>query len=278
MVRSWDNLTTRGIIREASDIIVVHNETIKEECFEYHGIPKTRISVVGIPHYDNYGRVKPTPREKFFHSLGLDPKKKTVLFVAIADMFLKKQLKSSKPTFNKYMLEVLRELDPARFQILVRFPLIGNAVDLKDFTPPANMIFDYPGKLFDKGELGPASDGHLIDSLYHSDVVVPGPSTIALDAMFFGKPVIIIAFDKEKNLPRDVSMKKFLPIEHLRPLTDLGGARITWDAKDFLRQLKDYFDNPDLDEDGRRRVVNAMCYKTDGNASKRLAQIVLANI
>ena len=54
MVRSWDNLTTKGAVRAIPDIFVVNNEIIKDEAIRYHNIPKEIIRIVGIPHYDRY--------------------------------------------------------------------------------------------------------------------------------------------------------------------------------------------------------------------------------
>ncbi|MEK7641167.1 MAG: hypothetical protein AAB389_04190 [Patescibacteria group bacterium] len=275
MVRSWDNLTSRGIIRQVPDKILLHNEILKNECVKYHGISPEKIIVTGIPHYDNYLKVEKLSREEFYQPLGLDPRKKTVFFVVTADGFLEKQFGGRKPTINRHILELLTKLNPDKYQILVRFPLIGT-VDLGDFRTPANMVFDHPGKLFGKGELDRDADYHLINSLYHCDVGIPGPSTIAADTLIFDKPLVVVGFDKEKDLPIEASMRKFLALEHLRPLTDLGAARIADSESELLVMLNQYLESPGLDAENRRKAIVAICWKLDGQASKRVADVILS--
>lgn len=275
MVRSWDNLTTRGVIREVPDQIIVHNEIIKNECLALNGIAEERVRVVGVPHYDKYLRAKLQPRETFLKKIGLDPRKKTILFVTIADMFLEKQLGGKTPTYNRYCLEQLSRLDAKHNQILVRFPLIGGG-ELGDFQPPTNMVLDRPATLFGKGELSAEADDYLINVLAHSDVVLPGPSTIAIDAMLFDRPIVWIGFDKEKNLPLEKSVTKFMYVEHLRPLMDFKALRIAKNESELLSMIEAYLKNPALDRAERKAVITRTCFKTDGQSSERLAQAVLS--
>ncbi len=277
MVRSWDNLTSRGIIRQIPDKILLHNEILKNECVKYHGITPEKIIVTGIPHYDNYLKVKKLSREEFYLPLGLNPAKKTVFFVVTADGFLEKQFGGRKPTINRHILEQLTKLNSDKYQILVRFPLIGT-VDLGDFKTPANMVFDHPGKLFGKGELDRDADYHLINSLYHCDVGIPGPSTIAADTLIFDKPLIVVGFDKEKDLPMEASMRKFLALEHLRPLTDLGAARIANDESELADLLNKYLENPRSDAENRQKAIEAICWRLDGQASERVAEAILSSL
>jgi len=274
MVRSWDNLTTRGVIREVPDRLLVHNEIIKRECLTLNRLPAEQVTIIGIPHYDKYVRAKLQPREVFLKKVGLDPKKKTILFVTIADMFLQKQFGGKKPTYNRHMLEQLSRLDAKQIQILARFPLIGE-VDLGDWQPPANIIFDKPATLFGKGELSADADTHLINILAHSDVVLPGPSTIAIDAMLFGKPIVWVGFDKDKNVPIEESVSKFMYVEHLHPLMDLKALRVAHDEEELLILIKNYLENPKLDEEQRKQVIALTCFKTDGQSAERLARAVL---
>ena len=140
------------------------------------------------------------------------------------------------------------------------------------------MVFDHPGKLFGKGELDRDADYHLINSLYHCDVGIPGPSTIAADTLIFDKPLIVVGFDKEKDLPIDASMRKFLELEHLRPLTDLGAARIANSESELLDLLNKYLENPKSDAENRQKAIETICWKLDGQASERVARSILSEL
>jgi len=79
MVRSWDNITNKGLIRIKPDKLVVHNEEVEKETLKYEDIKREDIFVGGIPQFDYYARGERTPREDFFRSRGLNPDKKNIL-------------------------------------------------------------------------------------------------------------------------------------------------------------------------------------------------------
>ncbi len=274
MVRSWDNLTGRGIIREIPDRIIVQNEIMKEECEKYNRVAEKNIEIVGIPHYDNYLNIAVTPRDVFFNKIGLDPSKKTVLFITIADSFLQKQFSKDSVSYNEYVLELLRCLDPNKVQVLIRLPVIGQ-VDISSLKLPSNFKLDYPKTLFGKGELDKNADQHLMNLICNSDVVLPGPSTIAMDALFFDKPVILIGFDKIKSVSEKESIRKFFKLEHLQPLIKSKGVKIAYNENELSQYLKGYLSDPDLDMDERKKVAEDICWKRDGKSAERLAKIML---
>lgn len=274
MVRSWDNLTGRGIVREVPDRIIVQNEIMKEECKKYNGTIEKNMEIVGIAHYDNYLNMAVTPRDIFFNKVGLDPNKKTVLFVTIADGFLQKQFSKDSISYNEYALELLKHLDPDKIQILVRLPVIGKA-DVSNLKLPSNFRLDYPEALFSKGELDKNADQHLVDSICNSDVVLPGPSTIAMDALFFDKPVVLIGFDEMKDVGEKESIRKFFKLEHLQPLIKSKGVRIAYNENELSKYLNDYLSNPVLNLDERKKIAEEICWKRDGGSAERLAKFVL---
>ena len=52
MVRSWDNITGKGLIRIKPDMLIVPNGIIKEEVIKYQSIPPKYIYVSGLPQMD----------------------------------------------------------------------------------------------------------------------------------------------------------------------------------------------------------------------------------
>lgn len=274
MVRSWDNLTGRGVIREIPDKIIVQNGIMKEECKKYNGIPDKDIKVVGIPHYDHYSKKSVVSKETFLREVGLSPNKKTVLFVTIADSFLKKQFNSGGIDYNRCILRLLKQLDPDKIQFLVRLPVIG-VVDIDGLELTSNFVLDRPKALFGKGELDKSADEHLANSIYHSDIILPGPSTIAADALFFDKPIILMGFDDEKRVGKAESIRKFFKLEHLQPLVKSRGVKIAYSKDELFKYISDYISNPDLNMDEREKIAEEICWKRDGMSTKRLADTVI---
>jgi hypothetical protein len=54
IVASWDNLTTKAILAEHPDRLVVWNDTQVSEAVEVHGIPADRVLALGAPCFDRF--------------------------------------------------------------------------------------------------------------------------------------------------------------------------------------------------------------------------------
>jgi hypothetical protein len=53
-VGSWDHLTTKGLIHEVPDRVLVWNEAQKQEAIDLHGVPADRVLVTGAQAYDHW--------------------------------------------------------------------------------------------------------------------------------------------------------------------------------------------------------------------------------
>ena len=56
-------------------------------------------------------------------------------------------------------------------------------------------VYLFNSLTFKDRDLSHKDDVRLADSLYYSDVVISGPSTIMIDGAVFNKPIILINFD-----------------------------------------------------------------------------------
>jgi hypothetical protein len=54
LVFSWDNLSSKAVVNEHPDQLLVWNEVQAREAVELHGIPHERVSVVGAANFDRY--------------------------------------------------------------------------------------------------------------------------------------------------------------------------------------------------------------------------------
>jgi len=71
-VHSWDNLTTKGLIRIQPDKVFVWNEGQREEAFAMHDTPRENVVVTGSPVYDQWFDWAPsTTRQEFCAKVGL---------------------------------------------------------------------------------------------------------------------------------------------------------------------------------------------------------------
>lgn len=267
MVRSWDNVTSKGLNRIIPDKLIAHTEKIKEEAVAYCDFRPSDVLVVGIPHYDNYTAEKRISREELFRKLQLNPKKKTIFFAPPSDIYSKNDPISEKA------INALKEMDA---QLLLRMYLVGNVQLGKIKAVPNKIAIDVPGSGSDfmRADLT-SGDAHLADLLYHSDVVVAFASTLAIDAVVFDKPVVFIGFDGTPGRPYWQSLRRFYDYDHQKSILETGGVRLARTLEELVRLVKVYLDNPRVDEGGRKRIVEERCWKLDGRSSERLADAIL---
>ena len=276
MVRSWDNLTAKGFLRAVPDILAVHTALIRDEAVGLHRVPAERIRVTGIPHYDAYLGYRPSRREEFLRSLGLDPKGRLALVAPIGDRYIRRN------KTDRALLEALAHgrasgALPPDLQVLVRLPPM-DSVALDGFHPPEWMKVERPGVAFRPGavkeaELSAEDDRRLADSLAACDVLVTGPSTMAVDAARADKPIILVAFENN-GAGYWGSVVPWYDYDHFRPIVSSGGARVVRTEAELLERLRVYLECPELDREGRERIVEIECGPLDGRASERLYHLI----
>ena len=212
------------------------------------------------------------PRESFFKRIGGDPQKRTLLFVPTGDRYLVDN------TVDRDLLSIVEENVPDNFQILVRLPPSDRVRAFESMTSNTRIIFDRPSTVFSnvkETELGRADDMHLADTLYYSDIVVSGPSTMCIDAAVFDKPIILLGFDGIETRPYFNSIRRFYDYDHFLPVLASGGVTFVSNREELRNSLEQYIHNPQKDEAGRKRLVSEECFRVDGHSSERLARVLL---
>ncbi len=267
MVRSWDNITTKGLNRIIPDKLIVNTPDIRAEAIKYDDVNPEDIFVVGIPHYDRYVTDQRISRHELFKKLKLDTHKKTIFFAPPSDIY------TQNDPITPKVVAALRPLDA---QLLLRLYLVGQ-VNLGDVQPiPQKIAIDTPGSGADfmQADLT-AGDAHLADLLYHSDVVVAFASTLSIDAVVFNKPVVFVGFDGERSRPYWQSLRRFYDYDHQRSILETGGVKLAKTPEQLVKSVKEYLVNPQLDEAGRKKIIEERCFKLDGKSSQRLADTIL---
>lgn len=276
MVRSWDNITNKGLFRVRPDYLLVNNEIIKEEAIKYEDINPERVVVVGMPQFDYYLNEPRSSRDDFFRRIHLNPKKKLIMFSPHGARFhdtdwqimeILKKARASK--------EILEE----GVQFLVRFPP-NDDVPLGDFAPDENFFIDRPAKVFSGGlyrdqELDKSAMIHLADSLFYSDIIVTYNSSIIIDAAAFNKPTIGVFFDgweKKSDIYRSVA--RFMEYDHTQYILKTGGLWVTRDRKELIKAINAYLKNPYYDSDGRKKILETQTAGFDGRSGKKIADFL----
>lgn len=270
MVRSWDNITGKGLFRVKPDKLIVNNDIIKDEALVYGDMKEKDIFVSGFPQFDFYTRYQPKTREKLFQELGLNPAKKTILVAPHGSRFFK---------YDWQIFKIFKEMP---YQFILRLPP-NDKIDFKDFQPDSRFYVEHPGIVFEEGvyrdrELTDQDGIRLADELASCDLMISYGSTVILDASLFDKPVILIAFDGWEKQPYIQSEQRYLNYAHMAKMLETGCCWIA-DSKESLREgIASYLKNPALHRENRKRLASEWSFKLDGQSGKRIAEFVLNNL
>jgi len=280
MVRSWDNLTTKGGFRVIPNLLVVHNEIIKKEAIEIHNIDPAIIKITGIPHYDNYLLEPTVNREQFLDKFGMGKNDRFVVYAPLGDRIMKVSEHIYRPhTFDRDMIKILDEVIPKSHHLLVRFPPT-DSVNLDGANFSSRVILERPGTSFGsdlKGirtsELSSEDDKHLINTIFYCDFVLTPFSSIAIDAALLDKPVIILGFD-----PYPVSyiesVERLHEFNHYKQLFISGGVCLVKSRWELDKSITNYLADLAKDKEERKNMIREQCFKVDGQASQRLFDVV----
>ncbi|OGY62908.1 MAG: hypothetical protein A2745_00270 [Candidatus Harrisonbacteria bacterium RIFCSPHIGHO2_01_FULL_44_13] len=283
LIHSWDNLTAnKSAMRINPDVLIVPNEITKREAEKLCDYPGNRIIIAGMPHFDYYFTEKPCAREAFFKRIGGDPAKRLILFAAIGKSFSDTEWQDVQ-----IISDAIDRGDlPSDLQILVRMhPNPAAHMIDRGLKKSKTILFDVPGIQL------PAPGGvseemlfddmmHLYNTLFYSDIVVTIQSTMSIDASAFDKPVINVCFDgwEKKPFYDSTSVLQLHHYTHYQPILKSGGVRLAKTAEDLIASINLYLKHPELDREGRARVVKEQCWKFDGGAGKRIADAILKSL
>lgn len=275
MVRSWDYLTAKGIIRVKPDKMIVHNEIIKNEAVRYADMRPEDIIVVGIPHFDLYINTARTPRQEFFKKIGI-PQDKRLLFLGSVG---KKFGATDDQIFEIIDRAIHRGALSRDLVILVRLPPADTLARAVDYCKE-HFVFEYPGVSFSgrgrkENEMSLDDLMHLADSIYHSEAVITGPSTICIDAAVFDKPIICLGFEGYEQKPYFKSIIHRYDFDHMQHFVRCNAGRIARNEVELLSFLNLALERPSDQSEGRARLVKEQCFILDGRAGERLADIIL---
>src|SRR6185436_5329939 len=83
-ISSWDNLSSKSLMRPIPDLVTVWNETQRREAVELHGVPAKKVEVTGAQCFDEWFGWEPRPREEFLRQVGLDPERPYLLYTCFS--------------------------------------------------------------------------------------------------------------------------------------------------------------------------------------------------
>jgi hypothetical protein len=206
-VKSWDNLSSKSLIRPVPDRLFVWNDTQRGEAETLHGIPREQIVITGAQCFDDWFDWRPRPREVICGRAGLDPERPLVLYACCAPW-----TGQSEVAFVRRWAAVL----PEGLQVLVR-PHPKRPGEWLDAD-----LSDLPGvAVYPREGHAPTDDetkADYFDSLHHSAALVGLNTSAMIEAAIVGRPVLTVLDPEYERVQ--------LGTIHFRYLLEAGGGAV----------------------------------------------------
>src|SRR3954447_24625792 len=193
VVASWDNLTTKGVIRDVPDTTIVWNQDQVREAIELHGVPEDRVVATGAHSHDHWFAWTPaTGKEEFAGKVGLDSARPFLLYVCSSGFIAG----DDEPEFVREWARRLAESGVPEVEplgVIVR-PHPQNFGSWRDAD------LEEPGRIvvWPRGGVAPTdvqSKRDYFDSLYHAKAVVGINTSALVDSAIVRRPVFTMVSD-----------------------------------------------------------------------------------
>jgi hypothetical protein len=246
-IASWDNLSSKQLLRVVPDIVTVWNETQEEEAIGIHDIPRERVVVTGAQCFDHWFGWPPRPREEFLARVGFDPAKPYILYTA-GSLF---PAWRTEAEFCLEWIDRIRSSDEPALRdasILIRsHPKRNHEWHAKDFAHLEDVVL-WPDFVHFAVEEDTRAD--YFDSIYHSALVVGVNTSAMIEAGAIGRAVFTIMVPEFANSQSGVL--------HFRYLHEVGGGlvQVANDMDEHVRMLEDAMTGRDrTGEEAARRFT-----------------------
>jgi glycosyltransferase involved in cell wall biosynthesis len=272
---SWDNLTSRGRIMVPYDYFLVWTEGIKQNLIKiYPQIESEQVTVTGTPQFDfHFDPRFHLTREDLCKKVGLDPARRFILYTTGMNPDFSEEHRTVQAVID--FLQTLPHAE--RPQLLVRTYIKGNSPEMlalgESVRENPDVIF--PPILWDKQWVMPLHEDLYVytNLLRHCDMGINGASTVTLELMMMGKPVINLAFEPpDSNLPHYIRFSRHIDYEHYRPVAASGGAMIARSLDDLKAMILRGLSQPEADLPAQKKFLQGFFDDTlDGKAGERVA-------
>ncbi len=275
---SWDNLTSKGRIAAPFDHFLVWSELMRTELLRFYpDVTPDRVHVVGTPQFDPYAATElHWTREEFFARVGADYSRPLICYsggdtgTAPEDhLHVRALMEMIRDGKIKYRPQIL--LRPAPVDDGVRYNDVRRDFPELVYAAPS-WIHAEPGNW---ASVIPSADDvqFLANLTRHADLNINLASTMTLDFAIHDRPVVNIAFDMSDPPPHGKPLwEYYYRFDHYRPIVEIGAARFARSCDELAEHINAYLENPSLDRDARRKLVELEVALPIGRASQQIVE------
>ena len=279
LVGGWDHLSSKGILHTQPSLIGVWGQQTQRHAVEIQGASPENVVCIGAPHYEAFRASPSGDRDAFRQSIGLPLDKKTILFGGSFRQFdetaLLKHIDAAIEEGRIGPLHILYRPHPWRLSRDNEDPFFDHSWKHVSIDPAIAPTYEQSkaGKSVSHNDFQ-YSMSYLNDLLRAVDGVVSPMSTLILEAMMLGTPVLAVAFNDGKHL---WSADKTAQMTHFEGLRDVPGLDFCDRSEDFiplLRQLVTRSEDSALGESLRESTKLFVTQDDSTSYGERLSRLV----
>jgi hypothetical protein len=186
-VGSWDHLTTKGLIHDVPDRVLVWNYEQKQEAVDLHAVPPDHVIVTGAQAYDHWFGIEPRlDREGFCRQVGLDPVRPLLLYLCSSPFIAPYEV-----GFVRRWIAAIRAHADMRLRtagVLVRpHPQNGRQWEGVDLASEFGNVAVWPKT--GVNPIGGVARSDYFDSMYHAEGVIGVNTSGMIESGIIGRPV-----------------------------------------------------------------------------------------
>jgi hypothetical protein len=280
---SWDNITSKGAFPALADDYIAWGPIMDQELQDFYGIDQDQIHQCGVPHFDLHVRSKEKPDVKpHVAELGLDPNKPYLFHAMSAPRFSPKEIdvvewiadRVEEGRFGPDMQFVIRPHPQNMTGYMADFSWVDR---LKALAGRDRIAVNYPGLVQDSKLPWSMRENDMVvfsQLIGGSSVVLNIGSTVSIDALMTGKPVILTSFDADEELPYWQSARRLIDFTHLEKFVAEGGISVTRNFTELETEIDAYINDPEHNLKLRQKTLEAECFQPDGKATQRVVEAI----
>jgi hypothetical protein len=269
MILSWDHLSSKILLNRGFKSIFVWNELTKDEILRtYPHYRSEQIKVVGIPQYDLYATKPCIAYDNWCRKYGLDSTRRTILFSTmpqsrheqqhiILEMLLKTIIEGKRLPPDLQVLIKCHPFDDFKGynELLNRFPVgihrnsLNTLQSQEDWSPTS---FEMEASR---------------DALYFCALNINIFSTLTIEAAYFNKPIVHIAFDP-LPIKNRIPCHEYYNLDHFKPIVDTGASILAYSCEEMFEAINKFIITPELLAEQRKMLVKKFVGREVGTASK----------
>lgn len=272
MLESWDNLTVRGAFYSSPHDLLVWNDLIKRQAIRFHQYPPERVHTVGIPSFDIYTHPELLPNEaEWRKSVGLPESGPVIVYSTSAQIIYGREDVIIDGILHARQAGRL----PADANLLIRPHPADDFAAYDKYKGQAGVAIQYPHAAVgsDGNDVTMGKPLMLAATMRYAAVVINVFSTMCLDAMANGAPVIVIGFDAV-SVPQEKSVRNYTELQHIKELLEFNAVSLANSDEELLAFINQYLNDRSFNLENRQICVATETFGLDGKAAARVADLI----